>query len=88
MEGDDRAADALGHLQAAAREAIAAARAFLDVAEELVDDPAAVSAVVDAVGSVVRTAAARGRAATGGAGARDEGDDGDDGGRVQRIRIS
>ena len=65
MEGDDRASDGLAHLQAAAREAIAAARAFLDVAEELVGDPAAVSAVVDAVGSVVRVAARKGREAAG-----------------------
>jgi NADPH-dependent curcumin reductase CurA len=65
VEGDDRASDGLAHLQAAAREAIAAARAFLDVAEDLVGDPAAVSAIADAVGSVVRTAARRGREATG-----------------------
>lgn len=83
-EGEDRAADGLAHLQAAAREAIAAARAFLDVAEDLVTDPAAVSAVVDAVGSVVRTAAARGRGR--GAGDDDEGD-GHDGG-VEHIRVS
>ena len=63
MEGDDRASDGLAHLQAAAREAIAAARAFLDVAEELVADPSAVTAIADAVGSVVRTAARRGREA-------------------------
>ena len=81
MDGEDRAADGLQHLQAAAREAIAAARAFLDVAEERVGDPAAVSAVADAVGSVVRTAARRGREATAGA----PGDP--DGGRVEHIRI-
>jgi hypothetical protein len=80
VEGEDRAADGLAHLQAAAREAIAAARAFLDVAEELVADPAAVSAVVDAVGSVVRTAARRGRDATGHGDADEP--------RVEHIRIS
>jgi len=83
-EGDDRAVEGLVHLQAAAREAIAAARAFLDVADDLVADPAAVAAVVDAVGAVVRTAAQRGRRA---AGDVDEDDDGQDG-PVQRIRIS
>ena len=82
MEGDDRAQEGLSHLQAAAREAIAAARAFLDVADELVSDPAAVSAVVDAVGSVVRGAARRGREAVGHAG------DDDDGGHVERIKVS
>ena len=82
MEGDDRAAEGLSHLQAAAREAIAAARAFLDVADELVADPAAVSAVVEAVGSAVRVAARRGRDAVAGSG------DGDDGGHVERIKVS
>lgn len=80
---EDKASEGLAHLQAAAKEAIAAARAFLDVAEELVTDPAAASAVVDAVGSVVRAAARRGRAATG-----DDDDDDDRGGHVQHIRIS
>lgn len=84
MEGEDRAAEGLAHLQAAAKEAIAAARAFLDVAEELVADPAAVSSVVDAVGTVVRTAARKGREATGHG--RRDGDD--DEPRVQHIRIS
>jgi hypothetical protein len=84
VEGDDRAGEALGHLQAAAREAIAAARAFLDVADELVADPKAAAAIADAVGSVIRTAARKGREAAGVAGHDD--DEGDD--RVQRIRIS
>ena len=65
MEGDDRASDGLAHLQAAAREAIAAARAFLDVADELVGDPKAAAAIADAVGAVVRSAARRGREAAG-----------------------
>lgn len=51
---DDRAAEGLEHLQKAAIEVIAAARAFLDVAEDLVRDPAAAS-------TVVQTAAALGR---------------------------
>lgn len=86
VEGEDRAVEGLQHLQAAAREAIAAARAFLDVAEELVADPAAVSAVADAVGAVVRSAAQRGRAATGGGTGGATGDP--DGARVEHIRIS
>jgi hypothetical protein len=76
VEAEDRATDGLAHLQAAAKEAIAAARAFLDVAEDLVADPAAVTAVVDAIGGAVRTVARRGREAAG-----------DDGGHVQRIRV-
>lgn len=51
---DDRAAEGLEHLQRAAIEMIAAARAFLDVAEDLVKDPAAAS-------TIVQTAAAMGR---------------------------
>ena len=61
--GDDRAADGLAHLQAAARELIQAARAVLDVASDLVDDPKAVTAVADTLGSLVRSAASAGRRA-------------------------
>jgi hypothetical protein len=50
--GADRAGEGLDHLQAAALEMIAAARAFLDVAEDLVVDRAKVAGVVDAVASV------------------------------------
>jgi hypothetical protein len=85
VDAEERAAEGLTHLQAAAREAIAAARAFLDVAEDLVADPGAAAAIADALGTVVRTAAERGRAALA---REDGGDDGDDGGRVQRIRVS
>jgi hypothetical protein len=54
----DRAREGLEHLQAAARELIGAARAALDVAEGLIDDPEAVSAMVSAAGragDVLRT---------------------------------
>jgi hypothetical protein len=61
--GDDRAAAGLAHLQAAARELIEAARAVLDVASDLVEDPKAVTAVADTLGSLVRTAATAGRRA-------------------------
>jgi hypothetical protein len=47
-----------------------------------VADPAAVSAVVEAVGSAVRVAARRGRDAVGGHGSDD------DGGHVERIKVS
>ncbi len=92
VEGDDRASEGLAHLQAAAREAIAAARAFLDVAEDLIADPSAAAAIADAVGSVVRTAAGRGGGVVGGldaeAGAVGGDDHDHDDGRVQRIRVS
>jgi hypothetical protein len=60
-EPTDRAAEGLAHLQTAAREFIQAARAMLDVAEELVDDPGTVKTVADAVGGIVRVAAQAGR---------------------------
>jgi hypothetical protein len=58
----DRARDGIQHLQAAARELIHAARALLDVAEDVVDDPAAIATLVGALGALGD--AARGRAAT------------------------
>lgn len=42
---EERARQGVEHLQAAAVEVIAALRAFLDVAEEVVRDPAAAAAV-------------------------------------------
>ena len=50
----DRTSEAVGHLQAAAREMIAAARAFLDVAEEVIDDPKAGEALLESLGDVAR----------------------------------
>ena len=79
--GDDRAADGLAHLQAAARELIAAARAVLDVASDLVDDPKAVTAVADTLGSLVRTAAGAGRRAV------HDDDDSPSSHGVERIRV-
>ena len=74
-------------LQAAAREAIDATRALLDVAEALVNDPE----MVERFGSVVRAAtgaAARAARAAGTEHSRaDEGPD-DDGDGVQRIPVS
>ena len=43
--------DPVDHLRAAAHELISAMRGFLDIAEELVDDPKARDAVVDTVAS-------------------------------------
>jgi hypothetical protein len=47
----DRAREGLEHLQSAARELIAAARAMLDVAEDIVDDPDAVTQLVGSLGA-------------------------------------
>ncbi len=86
---DARAAEGLAHLQSAARELIQAARAMLDVAEELVDDPATVTVVADAMGAVVRTAARTGRKVLAGADGPTGDDAGGSGGRsnVERIKI-
>jgi hypothetical protein len=82
---DARAREGLEHLQAGVLELIAAARALLDVAEDLVRDPgtaAAVTTVVSTVARAVSGAAAAGRAAT------EEPADRERGGSVQRIRVS
>jgi hypothetical protein len=75
--GDDVVARGIEALQAATAEAIAAARAVLDVAEELVTDPRTAAAVSNLLSSVGRRRP-RGR--------HDE-DDGGEGG-VQRIPVS
>ena len=97
---DERANQGLDHLQAAALEMIHAARAFLDVAEDVVNDQHKVAEIVEVLGSVAdaATRAARGeplRGARRGAGDGAEGADADDGadgddppGRVQHIPVS
>jgi hypothetical protein len=58
-----RAREGVEHLQAAARELIEAARAALDVAEELIDDPESVASLVgtlSTVGDVARRVAGSG----------------------------
>lgn len=78
---DPRLQAGFEHLQRAAREMIAASRALLDVAEELVEDPKAASGVIDLLGSVA------GRAGRGPSqGATEPGDDDDP--PVQRIPVS
>ena len=49
---DDATKSGIDHLQSAALELIAAARSFLDVAEELVKEPEASAAVVRAAAGV------------------------------------
>jgi hypothetical protein len=58
--GDERAAEGVEHLQAAALELIAAARAFLDVAEDVVTDPERVSGAVASLATIIDLAG-RGR---------------------------
>jgi hypothetical protein len=50
---DDRAAEGVEHLRAAALELIAAARAFLDVAEDLVTDPDRVSGTLATLATLI-----------------------------------
>ena len=74
MAEDDRASAAMAHLQTAAREMIAAARAFLDVAEELVEDPKSGEALLGTLGDVARRVVPR-----------NDRDDGDGG--VEHIQV-
>lgn len=80
---DERRAEGVDHLQAAALEMIEAARAFLDVAEEVVSDR---DRVVEAFTVVTDVA----RAAAKGATDRPAGDDPDDPDdrHVERITLS
>lgn len=77
-ESDVRMADGIEHLQRAARELIAASRAVLDVAEQLVDDPDTIGRVGAAIGSLTT----RARQANGW---DEDGDPGD--GPVERIPV-
>jgi hypothetical protein len=83
---DERAAEGLDHLQAAAMEMISAARAFLDVAEDFVADRDKVAEIAHVIGSAAQGAAraARDGMADGAVGP----DDGFDDGRVHHIRVS
>ena len=79
---DERAVEGLEHLQAAALELIAAARAFLDVAEDLVREPGAAATIVHAAATIGRTVLAGGEPTT----VRTE--PVPDEGRVRRIHVS
>ena len=84
MEADaycpDRAREGIQHLQTAAHELIHAARVLLDVAEDVIDDPAALATLAGALGAMADAARRRATAAR----AEDDGGDdvtgGDDGG--------
>jgi hypothetical protein len=51
---DRRGVEGIEHLQAAAREMLAAARSFLDVVEDVVEDPERLSAAASSVVDLVR----------------------------------
>lgn len=85
---ETRAAQGVEHLQAAAHEMIQAARAFLDVMEDLVGDEEKVASVAEAFGSIARGAARAAQTATHPKDAPNTGgDEGFDDG-VQHIRVS
>jgi len=99
---DERAGEGVEHLQVAARELIAAARSFLDVAEDLVRDPKVAEGLLAGIGDLAdaaRRAATeaakeaatrttdRGASGTGGTGGS-HGDEDGGGGGVQHIPVS
>jgi hypothetical protein len=90
-DAQERAREGFEHLQAAARELIQAARAMLDVAEDLVNDPEAVASVagtVGALGDLVRQRRpAASKPPSDGDNDGDHGDHGDDS-PVERITVS
>lgn len=90
---DPRVQAGIDHLQRAAHEVIAASRALLDVAEEMVDDPRSAGNLLGMLSSVGTLAARMARSTA--SGRRDDiyGDDDDDdddggGSPVQRIPVS
>lgn len=72
---EDRARQGMEHLQAAAIEVIAAMRAFLDLAEDVVRDPAAAAAMAGTLVETMRPQPPTADVPT-------------DDGRVTRIRVS
>lgn len=80
---EERADEGLEHLQTAAEELIAAARAFLDVAEEVVTDPKTADSLLGLLDSVTALA---NRRRPGGGGRSGTGDDDDD--PVEHIPVS
>jgi hypothetical protein len=96
MEADanrpDRAREGIQHLQAAARELIHAARALLDVAEDVIDDPAAIATLMSALGAMGDAARRRAAAATTATSAADEDGEGEVGAvpepTIERITVA
>jgi hypothetical protein len=78
---EERASEGVDHLQTAALEMIEAARAFLDVLEELAADREKVTQAVELVGSFAR-------AAVRGGGGREAHEDQTEPSQVQHISVS
>jgi hypothetical protein len=76
------AAEGLEHLQSAALELIAAARSFLDVAEEVVREPGVAATIVHAAAGVGRAVL------SGGGGTTARAESASDEGRVRHIKVS
>ena len=86
----DKTAEAVAHLQAAALELVAAARAALDVVEEAVSDPQRLAPLVTMIAEIARVAGAAWPEGPAGP-PPDAGDDGTPsagGTGVERIRVS
>ena len=81
-DNEPRVQAGLDHLQRAAREVIAASRALLDVAEDLIDDPKAANGLLDLLGTVGDLAGRMTRPA--GPAADEDGDEPP----IQRIPVS
>jgi hypothetical protein len=80
---EERAHEVVEHLQAAALELIEAARAMLDVAEEMVKDPAELVALASAAAHLAGAAGVGGVAGAAHGSRRTDGQR-----RVQHIRVS
>jgi hypothetical protein len=85
---DERAGEGVEHLQSAARELIAAARAFLDVAEDVVRDPKVAEGLLAGLGDLADTARTAARDAARRATERGDGSGDEDDGGVQHIHVS
>lgn len=85
LEDDPRVQAGFEHLQRAAREVIAASRAMLDVAEDLVESPGGVTRVLGVLGELGDLAQRVARAQVAGPGPDD---DADPDPPVQRIPVS
>lgn len=87
-EDDPRLRAGVEQLQVAAREVIAASRALLDLAEELVEDPGAVTTLAGMVGELGQMATRQARAWTGTGRPASAAADPDEDPPVQRIPVS
>jgi hypothetical protein len=87
-ERNDKAKEALEHMQQAALQMIAAARAVLDIAEEMVKDPAPLLAAAAATAEAAAHAGAHIADPSSRAGDHSAGHEAHDEPRVQHIRVS